>query len=138
MSGNTQGGQQAATPPTAPTAQFTQADIDTARAEGAAHGAQAERERTSAILSSGAAQGRTALAIQCVTTGLTAEQAAAILGSAPMAPAPQAAATNQFAQHMAALGNPKVSGVESSQEEAAPAAVAASWDMAFGIQPGRA
>ncbi|ADV01267.1 peptidase S49 [Alicycliphilus denitrificans BC] len=138
MSGNTPGGQQAATTTAAPAAQFTQADLDTARAEGATQGAKAERERTSAILTHEAAQGRTDLAIQCVTSGLSADQAAAILGAAPKAPAAQAGAGNQFAQHMAALGNPKITGTEPSQEEAGPAAIAASWDMAFGIQPGRA
>jgi ClpP class serine protease len=138
MSGNTPGGQQAATTTAAPAAQFTQADLDAARAEGATQGAQAERERTSAILTHEAAQGRTELAIQCVTSGLSAEQAAAILGAAPKAPAAQAGAGNQFAQHMAALGNPNVTGTEPSQEDAAPAAVAASWDAAFGIKPGHA
>lgn len=137
MPGNTQGGQQAATT-TAPAAQFTQSDLDAARTEGAKQGAQAERERTSAILAHEAAQGRTELAIQCVSSGLSADQAAAILGAAPKAPAAQAGAGNQFAQHMSALGNPKVTGTEPSQDAAAPAAVAASWDMAFGIQPGRA
>ncbi len=132
MSSTTQGGNQAATT-------FTQADLDAARAEGASQGTQAERERTSAILGHEAAQGRTALAVQCVTSGLSADQAAAILAAAPVAPAASAQAQGgQFAQHMAALGNPKVTGTEASQEDAAPAAIAASWDMAFGIHPGRA
>ena len=137
MSGNTQGDPQAANP-AAPTAQFTQADLDAARTEGASQGAKAERERTAAILGHEAAKGRTDLAHQCISTGLTVDQAAAILGAAPKAPAAQAGAGNPFAQHMAALGNPNVTGTEPSQEDAAPAAVAASWDAAFGIKPGHA
>ena len=134
MSGNTTGGNQAA-------ATFTQADLDAARAEGLqqgiAQGTQAERDRTSAILGHEAAQGRTALAVQCVTSGLSADQAAAILGAAPAAnAAPAASGGNQFAQHMAALGNPKVQGNEAPSDDAASAqAIAASWDTAFGIQP---
>ena len=45
---------------------------------------------------------------------------------------------SQFAQHMAALGNPKVSGTDAPQEDANPAAIAASWDAAFGTPAGRA
>lgn len=131
MSGTTTGGQQAATPPQT----FTQADLDAARAEGVKQGAQAERERGSAILAHDAAKGRTELALQCVATGLTVEQSAAILGAAPAAAAGQG---SQFAQHMAALGNPKVSGTDAPQEDANPAAIAASWDAAFGTPAGRA
>ena len=134
MSGNTQGGNQAA-------ATHTQADLDAARAEGLqqgiAQGTQAERERTSAILNHEAAQGRTALAVQCVTTGLSAEQAGAILAASPAAPAAGAQAQgNQFAQHMAALGNPNVQGNEAPDDAAASAqAVTSMWDAGFGIQP---
>lgn len=133
MSGNTQGGNQAAT--TATTTAFTQADVDAARAEGVAQGTQAERDRVSAILGHESAQGRTALAHQCVSTGLSADQAVAILGAAPAASNAAAAAGGaQFAQHMAALGNPKVMGNEAPDEEQATAqAVAASWDTAFGV-----
>lgn len=136
MSGTTTGGQQAANTPQP----FTQADLDTARAEGIKQGTQAERDRTAAILAHEAAQGRTELAHQCVATGLTVEQSAAILGAAPVAPAAAAAGQgNQFAQHMAALGNPKVTGTDAPDDAATnPGAVAASWDTAFGIQPGRA
>ncbi len=133
MSGTTTGGQQAATPPQT----FTQADLDAARAEGVKQGAQAERERGSAILAHDAAKGRTELALQCVATGLTVEQSAAILGAAPAAAA-AAGQGSQFAQHMAALGNPKVSGTDAPQEDANPAAIAASWDAAFGTPAGRA
>lgn len=141
MSSTTSGGQPAAPAATAAPAveaRFTQADLDAARAAGVTHGAQAERERSSAILAHDAAQGRSALAQQCVATGLTLEQSAAILAAAPAAPAATAAAS-PFAQHMAALGNPKVSGTEAPGDDiTAPAAIAASWDAAFGIQPGRA
>lgn len=149
MPGTIAGGQQAATP-TAPTASTapaaatgpSQPELDAAHAAGVAHGTQAERERTSAILTHAAAQGRTALAIQCVTSGLSAEQAGAILASAPQAPTPAtapAAATNPFAQHMAALGNPATTGTEAPEHDPdSPAATAASWDAAFGIPAGRA
>jgi len=50
MSGNTkEGGQLAVTPPVAPAASFTQADLDAARAEGVAAGAAAERARIQAV-----------------------------------------------------------------------------------------
>lgn len=137
MSGNTTGGQQAATT-AAPAAQFSQSDLDAARAEGAAQGAKAERDRTSAILTHEAAQGRNDLAVQCITSGLSAEQAGAILAAAPKAQPAASAAGSQFAQHMAALGNPQVTGTDAPQGDGGPAAVAASWDAAFGIPVGRA
>lgn len=134
MSGTTTGGQQAAIPQT-----YSQADLDAARAEGAQQGIQAERQRAAAILDHESAQDRTALAIQCVSTGLSLDQAAAILGAAPKTPESTAAKGNdQFTRHMAALGNPRVTGVEPPASDAdSPAAIAASWDRAFGI-PGRA
>lgn len=140
MSGNTQeqGGQptanlpaQAANPPTNASATSAQ-DLDRARAEGA----QAERSRVSAILGHANAGANMALAMQCVSTGLTAEQASAILGAAAPQGGAQATTTqaNPFAQAMGALGNPPVSGVEAAnQRPDDPAAIAGSWDRAFGV-----
>jgi signal peptide peptidase SppA len=115
MSGNTTPGGQASPAATA----FSQADIDQARAAGAADGAKAERERVGAILTHEKASANMAMAVQCVNSGLTAEQAGAILGAAP-APivAVQASAGNAFAAAMAATGNPQVSGVEASGDAA--------------------
>jgi hypothetical protein len=65
------------------------------------------------------------LAITCVQTGLSADQAGAILAAAPKAPAPVAAGGN-FAAAMAAVGNPAVSGIEAAATQADdPAALAA-------------
>lgn len=133
MSGTTTneaGGQQAAaananigTPPANPGA-FSQSHIDTARAEGRDEGAKAERTRVSGIFAHEAAAGRTQLAIQCVTSGLTVEQAGAVLAAAPAA-AP-AAGANAFATAMATLGNPDVSGVEAATGPASEEAALAS------------
>ncbi len=141
MSGNSQeqGGQPTANLP-APAAHqqpgagaASAQDLDRARAEGA----QAERARVNAILGHASASANPALAMQCVNTGLTAEQASAILGAAAPQQAAQANAAqgNQFAQAMQNLGNPRVSGVEAeNQRPDDPAAVAGSWDRAFGVQ----
>ena len=115
MSGNSPneaGGHQAAAVPAgapAVTSAFTQASVDAARAEGREEGAQTERTRVSGIFAHEAAAGRTQLAIQCVTSGLSVEQAGAVLAAAPVA---TAAPVNAFATAMAAVGNPDVSGVE--------------------------
>jgi signal peptide peptidase SppA len=131
MPGNTTpGGQTAAT--TAATASYTQADVDSARAQGA----NAERARVSAILTHQSASANMALAVQCVNVGLSAEQATAVLGTAPAAAAPAQATANQFASVMANIPNPPVSGVEGrSAQQDEPAAVANSWNRAFGIRP---
>lgn len=114
----------AATAPVAAT--FTQADLDQARAAGQQAGATAERERASAILGHEAAAAHMTLAITCVQTGLSADQAGAILAAAPKAAAPAATTTNSFAAVMGAIGNPVVSGIEAaatqSNDEAAIAA----------------
>jgi len=118
MSGTTEGGQQAAAPGAGPALTHTSQDLDAARAAGHQAGVQAERERASAIFAHEAAAGRTALAIQCVSTGLSVEQAGAILAAAPTAAAaPAGAATNGFAAAMAGLGNPAVSGIESGADD---------------------
>ena len=95
-------------------------EVSRARAEGAA----AERERASAILGHAAAAANMQLAITCVQTGLSADQAGAILAAAPKAPAPVAAGGN-FAAAMAAVGNPAVSGIEAAATPADDAAALA-------------
>lgn len=103
-------------------ATYTQADLDQATAAGQQAGAAAERERASSILGHAAAADNIQLAITCVQTGLSADQAGAILAAAPKAPAPVAAGGN-FAAAMAAVGNPAVSGIEAAADD--PAALAA-------------
>jgi len=135
MSGNTTpGGSTPANSAPAPAAaSFTQADVDTARAQGAS----AERGRVVAILGHQSAGANMALAVQCINTGLSTEQASAILGvaaPAAVATAPAQATSNPFAAAMAQVSNPKVSGVEGrpdAQED--PVALAGSWNRAFGI-----
>lgn len=132
MSGNTQGGQPAA--PETPA--LSQADIDKARAEGHTAGrdeglkagAQAERERVSGILAHAEAKGRTDLAVQCINTGLTVEQAGSILAAAPKA---AEASGNAFSAAMGAIGNPDVSGIEGKPEAEGEAAIAGSILQAF-------
>jgi signal peptide peptidase SppA len=133
------GGQGPANLPTA----FTQADIDKARAEGRTEGhaagmtegreagVKAERDRAAGILAHKEATGRTALAVQCVSNGLTVEAAGSILAAAP-----QAGPTNVLAAAMTTLGNPDVKAGEAAEEAALvePAAIAASWNKAFGVK----
>ena len=114
MSGTTNepGGPQAASP-AAPQggAVITQQQVDQAAAQGRDVGANAERERVAGIFAHEGAADRVQLAIQCVTSGLSIEQAGAILGAAPVAAA-AAGASNAFGAVMNALGNPDVSGIE--------------------------
>ncbi|KTT23246.1 S49 family peptidase [Pseudacidovorax intermedius] len=136
MSGNSkeQGGAPSAHSPATP---VTAADVERARAEGA----QGERARVTAILGHASAAAHMPLALQCIATGLNAEQSTAILGAAgPAVPAVAAAAApavlngGEFARAMSAIGNPGVSGVEGAQGQAEqPAAVSATWDRAFGV-----
>ena len=141
MSGNSQeqGGAPSAHSPATP---VTATDVERARAEGA----QGERARVTAILGHASAAAHMPLALQCIATGLSADQSTAILGAAgPGASAvpaviPAAAATaaggGEFARAMAAIGNPAVSGVEGAAPQAEqPGAVSATWDRAFGISP---
>ena len=119
---------QAAAPAAAPAASFTQSDLDHARAEGVEQGAQAERARVGAILGHASA-GCAPLALQSINTGLSTEQATAILGA--VSPAANSAAAAQpntaFAAAMAAVANPAVSGVKAATElENSEAALAAS------------
>ena len=108
----------------------SQADLDKARAEGAA----AERARVTAITSHRNAAANPAITQQCIATGLSAEQAKGFLDAAPAAAT--AAAGNQFAAAMAAMGNPNVSGVEAAAPQGGAAeaqASSAGWAKAFGV-----
>ena len=108
----------------------SQADLDKARAEGAA----AERARVTAITSHPNAAANPAITQQCIATGLSAEQAKGFLDAAPAAAT--AAAGNQFAAAMAAMGNPNVSGVEAAAPQGGAAeaqASSAGWAKAFGV-----
>jgi capsid assembly protease len=112
-------------------AALTQADVD--RAAQAA--TTTERARVSGILTHAEAAGRTALAHQCVASGLSVQDAGALMAAAPKA----AAAGQPFAAAMAGLGNPDVKGIEAEQaaDDANPKAIAASWDKAFGVGKGK-
>ena len=123
----------AAAPVAASAAAPAQASLEQARAEGAT----AERVRVAAILGHANASANPAITQQCITTGLSAEQAKGFLDVAPAAAvaALAPAATNQFAQAMAAMGNPDVSGVEAAAPDSAATASAQTetgWGQAFG------
>lgn len=114
---------------------ITQADLDRTRTEahaaGVTAGVTAERERTAAILAHASAIEQTALAHQCITSGLSAEQATAILAAAPK-PAALTAAVQPFAAAMAAAGNPHIqAGIEADPEMTEAHAVQASWARIF-------
>ncbi|MEN2388666.1 S49 family peptidase [Comamonas sp. A7-5] len=122
--------------PAAAAAAAASQGLEQARAEGA----QAERARVSAILGHAHAAANPTLAQTCIAGGLTAEQAQGVLDAAPAAAvaALAPAATNQFAQAMAALGNPNVSGVEAASPDGSAQAAtqaAAGWGKAFGTAP---
>jgi signal peptide peptidase SppA len=130
MSGNTPAadGTTSATQPAA----LTQQDVDKARAEGREEGIKAERTRTTGILAHKEAEGRGALAVQCVNTGLALEAASALLTAAP-----KATAASPFGAAMTALGNPDVradDGAGGDDGQTDPKAIAASWDRAFGVE----
>lgn len=126
----------AAAPAQAAVSASAQASLEQARAEGAA----AERARVAAILGHANASANPAIAQQCISTGLSAEQAKGFLDVAPAAAVTAAAATasapaNPFAQAMAAMGNPDVSGMEAAAPDSASAAnvqTEAGWGQAFG------
>lgn len=122
--------------PAAASAASAPQGLEQARAEGA----QAERARVSAILGHANAAANPSLAQTCIAGGLTAEQAQGVLDAAPAAAvaALAPAASNQFAQAMAALGNPNVSGVEAASPDGSAQAAtqaAAGWGKAFGTAP---
>ena len=99
-------------------ATFSQADLDQARTAGAS----AERERVTAILGHARASTNLATAMQCISTGLSADQAGAILATLPETA--QATGTG-FAAAMAAVPNPAVSGIEAATATTEPPADAA-------------
>lgn len=108
------------------------ADPAQARAEGHAAGMQAERVRVGAILGHERAGVHMAVALTCINTGLSAEQAGQIMAALPAAAqaaatTPVQAASNAFAAAMSAVGNPSVSGIEPAPASAAsePEALAA-------------
>lgn len=137
MSGNTPaGGQPAATTqPNVTVEAGGIADVQAAaRAEGHAAGVQAERARVGAILGHERAAAHMAVALQCINTGMTADQATAVLGAMPAhaaAAAPAASGANPaFAAAMAAVGNPAVTGIEASADGSNPEAEAAAQVLA--------
>ncbi len=124
----------AAAPATTPAT----ADLAQARSEGHAAGVQAERERVGAILGHERAGVHMAVALTCINTGLSAEQAGQIMAALPAsaqaaATTPVEAASNAFASAMSAVGNPAVSGIEPapasavSEQEALAAQVLATF-----------
>jgi capsid assembly protease len=117
---NPNGGQLAATDaaapqPTAavPVASHSPAELAQARNEGHAAGVQAERARAGTILGHERASTHLGVALTCINTGLSVEQAGQILAALP-AGQTTVAATNPFAAAMAAVGNPAVTGIESA------------------------
>lgn len=122
--------------PAASAAVPAQASVDAVRAEGAA----AERARVSAILGHPNASANPAITRQCIDTGLTAEQAKGFLDAAPQTVAPAAPAAaggaSEFSKHMAAMGNPAVSGVEAKNGDQGmdSGAIQSSWAGVFGTK----
>lgn len=142
MSGNTlAGGQQAATTETA-----AAAAAETARAEAHAAGVTAERARVNSILGHERASTHMAVAVQCINTGMTFEQADAVLGALPeqttVAPTARTGAGNAaFAAAMTGIGNPDVTGGEgasgaadASAEDLAASSVLSAFRLAGGVK----
>lgn len=133
---STPGGQPSATSqpaataaqPEAPTmSTFTQSDLDSATAAALASGAATERTRISAIQSHPNASAQPGIVRACIDTGMTAEQAATMLGAAVGSAQPTAQAS-PFAAAMAGVANPAVTGIEgtaSAGPESEAAAMAA-------------
>lgn len=103
---------------------FTQDEVDALVATASATAATAERTRLGAIQSHANASAQPGLVKLCIDTGVTAEQASAMLSAA--APGASAAAPNPFLAAMAATPNPQVSGIEGPADPGAlgPAAQA--------------
>jgi len=112
----------AATP--APMKTFTQTEVEALVTTASATAATQERARLSTIQAHPNASAQPGIVKLCIDTGMTAEQAAAMLSAATSA-AP-AAAVNPFTTAMAATPNPQVSGIEGPANTAAldPAAQA--------------
>jgi signal peptide peptidase SppA len=132
MSGTQQPAAESQAPATPTTAAITQADLEKARGEGhaagVAAGTKAERDRVTGILAHKEADGRGALAVQCVANGLTVEAAGSLLAAAP-----KAAAQGPFAAAMDRTPNPDVKAGEDNVEQLEPQAIQASWNKAFHI-----
>jgi signal peptide peptidase SppA len=114
--------------PDAPTMKtFTQSELDAATATALASGSATERARISAIQSHANASAQPGIVRACIDTGMTAEQAATMLGAA-VGSAQASAAASPFAAAMAGVANPAVTGIEGSANtgpEAEAAAMAA-------------
>jgi len=119
---STPGGQLSANPqapatlaqPDAPTMKtFTQSELDSATVSAMAAGAATERTRISTIQSHANASAQPGIVKACIDTGMTAEQAATMLGAA-VGSAQPAAAASPFAAAMAGIANPAVNGIEGS------------------------
>ncbi len=99
---------------------FTQTELDAAVASAvataSASAATQERTRLSAIQSHPNASAQPGLVKLCIDTGLSAEQATALLAAAI---SPTSAAPSPFASAMAATPNPAVSGIEGPASTAA-------------------
>jgi len=98
---------------------------------GMSEGATAERTRISAILNHEAAQGREpqakALALE---TDLSPEAAAKVLAVSPKVDAPKAEG-DQFAKHMAKLGNPDVGADTEAEQQTENVVAMNGWNKAF-------
>jgi ParB-like chromosome segregation protein Spo0J len=106
---------------------FTQSELDAATAAALASGAATERTRISTIQSHANASAQPGIVKACIDTGMTAEQAATMLGAA-VGSAQPAAAASPFAAAMAGVANPAVNGFEGTTNtgpEAEAAAMAA-------------
>lgn len=125
MQGNTPDGQPSVTPEAAAPAAaapaaapaLTQADIDTA----VQAAVTSERARIAGIQAHANASAQPGLVKMAIDTGMSLEQASAMLDN--VAPVVAAAAPSTFAAAMASVPNPKVSGIE-------PAAPSAQGDAA--------
>ena len=104
---------QTSTPPAMPT--FTQTELDAAVAAASTTAATQERARLCAIQGHPNALSQPGLVKLCIDTGISAQQASALLGAA-ISTAP--AAASPFATAMAATPNPAVSGIETPASSA--------------------
>jgi len=101
---------------------FTQANLDTAKAEGHEAGVTEEKARVSGILNHADAEGRTALAHKAVSTGLSVEQAGELLAVSPQIPVANAAGSS-FGAAMENL-NPDVSADAGTDGDESDSAIA--------------
>lgn len=122
----------------AQTATFTQADIDQAKsaahAEGYEAGLNAERERITGIYTHAEAEGRKALADQCVSMGLSVDQAAQLLASAQVEQVQAQAIVDPLAAAMSQVANPQVGALSAEDENSDEAEIARIAAIAVGIK----